>query len=298
MSSQLEEHIAKGQFAITAELVPPLSANPQHVLDEVAPIAERVSAINVTDAAAAKATLGSLGACAVMAQHGIEAVLQMTCRDRNRIALISDLLSASALGIKNVLTLTGDDPSKGDMPETKPVFDLNSGELLALATAMREEGKLPSGRECAAAPHFFLGTTDVPIDPSEDWKPAGLIAKSALGAQFVQTQFAYDTELTQRYIDALKAHGMTDKLGIIIGVGPILSAKSAQWMNDNLYGVNVPSAVIQSLSDAANPKDKGLRLCAELIETYSQMDGVAGVHIMAPAQKASAIGATLDMING
>ena len=296
MTTLLEQAFNANEFSITAELVPPVTVEPQRILDEVLPIAEQVTAINVTDAAAAKTTLGSLGACAILAQNGVEPVLQLACRDRNRIALASDLMSAAALGIHNVLTITGDDPSKGDQPEAMPVFDLNSAELLAVATQMRDAGLLPGGRAIDPPPHLYLGTTDVPVDPGPDWSPAALEKKSAAGAQFVQTQFCFDTELTRRYVDALVESGITKKMQVILGVGPILSAKSARWMHDNLYGVSVPHAVIERLEAAADPKAEGQRLCAELIATYREWEGVGGVHIMAPAQSCSAIAKVLELV--
>ncbi len=296
MQGHLEKSIAQNEFVITAEIVPPVTVDRGVIEGEVACLKGRVHGVNVTDSAAARATLSSLGACAVLADLGLDPIVQMTCRDRNRIALASDLLTASLFGIKNVLTLTGDDPSQGDQPEAKGVFDLSSSELLSMAKHMRDEQCLPSGREINPPPHFFLGATAVPVDPDPDWSPATLLTKASLGAQFVQTQFCYDPKLTARFMARLHQEGLTEKLKFILGVGPILSAKSARWMNDNLFGVTVPDEVIARLENSDDPRSEGDQICAELIQTYRQMEGVAGVHIMAPAQKCAAIGRVLDLL--
>lgn len=296
MHSKLEQKLKNKEFVITAEIVPAPTTDKAWVLDEVAPIAAGVDAVNITDGAGARATLSSLATCAVLAANGIEPIMQLTCRDRNRIALVGDLLGASTLGIQNILTLTGDDPGKGDEPDAKPVFDLNSSQLLQTARDMRDKGQLPSGRAILNPPHFFLGATAVPSDPGPNWSVGAVVAKASAGAQFIQTQFCYDVELTKRYMAKLVDDGVTDKLKFILGVGPLRSAKSAQWMNDNLFGVSVPASVIQRLEDSADPAVEGQILCAELIEAYRDLEGVAGVHIMAPAQKATAIAGVLDRL--
>ena len=296
MQGQLESSLSQKDFVITAELVPPVTVDRSVIEREAACLKGRVHGVNVTDSAAARATLSSLGVSAVLADMGFDPIVQMTCRDRNRIALTSDLLTASMFGIKNVLTLTGDDPSQGDQPDAAGVFDLSSSELLTLAKDMREDGRLPGGREIVPPPHFFLGTTAVPLDPGPEWSPEPLLTKAKLGAQFVQTQFCFDPELTARFMARLHQEGVTEKLNFILGVGPILSAKSARWMNNNLFGVTVPESVISRLDKAEDPRSEGDQLCAELIQTYRNMDGVAGVHIMAPAQKCAAIGRVLDLL--
>jgi methylenetetrahydrofolate reductase (NADPH) len=173
-SSQLAQTLRSGKFVLTAEIAPPLTCVADDLLAKAKPLAGLADAVNVTDAASARASLGAIAASALLVSAGIEPILQFTCRDRNRIALQSDLLGASALGIHNLLLLTGDDPKAGDQPDTKPVFDLNSQQLLQTARDMRDRGELPSGRKIAGTLDFFLGAADMPVDPTPDWKPDGL----------------------------------------------------------------------------------------------------------------------------
>ena len=291
--ANLEEKVRSGRFVITAEIVPPLSAAPAKLLAEAELLKGKVDAINVTDAAAGRTTMSSFGAAAILAANGYEPILQVTCRDRNRIALAGDLISAAAQGIRNLLILKGDDPKGGDQPDAKPVFDLESGQLLALARDLRDKGELPSGRKVEPAPRFFLGAADVPRRPDANWKPGPLLAKIEAGAGFAQTQFGFDLDVVRAYIGRLRDEGITDKLGVIIGVGPIRSAKSARWMNENLFGVHVPDATIQRLEGAKDQAAEGRAICAELIAGLREIRGVAGAHVMAPAQGPEAIAQVL-----
>ena len=206
----LERVLAAGHFALTAEVTPPLSSNPARLLDKALPLKGYADAVNVTDGASARAHMSSVASAAILVQNGIEPILQVTCRDRNRIAIQSDLLGAAALGVRNVLVLTGDDPKAGDQPETKPVFDLNSTAVIATEKAMRDEAKLPSGREITDPPQLFIGAADLPMDPPAGWKADGLKAKADAGARFVQTQFCFDMKIVRRYAAALGALGLTD----------------------------------------------------------------------------------------
>lgn len=294
--SNLRNKIEKGQFVITAEIVPPLSAAGTKLLHEAGQLAGKVDAINITDAAAGKTSISSFAASALLVAHGHEPILQVTCRDRNRIALAGDLIGAAAQGVENVLILRGDDPKGGDQPDAKPVFDLESLDLLALARDMRDKGTLPSGRAIDSPPRFFLGAADVPRRPDEKWSSVGLQKKIAAGANFAQTQFGFDLDVVRAYIERLRSDGITRELGIIIGVGPIRSAKSARWMNENLFGVHVPEATIARLEGAKDQAAEGRRVCAELIQGLREIDGVAGAHIMAPAQGTDAIAAVLDSL--
>ena len=290
----LKARLARGEFAITAEVTPPLSADPSALLAKAAPLEGKVDAINVTDAAGARATLSSFAAAAILARAGYDPVLQMTCRDRNRIAVAGDLIGASALGISNILVLHGDSPEGGDMPEAKPVYDLDSRSLISLARDLRDKGALPSGRAIASPPQLFMGAADMPSDPPADWEPKGLMAKAEAGADFVQTQFCFEPEVAGRYIARLSDFGLTERLKIIIGIGPIASARSARWMNENLFGVTVPDAVIARLEGAADPAQEGRKLCAELIQAMREIPGLAGVHIMAPMQGSDAIAEAVE----
>jgi methylenetetrahydrofolate reductase (NADPH) len=294
--SRLRERIRDGKFVITAEIVPPLSASSKRLLDEAAMLGSRVDAINVTDAAAGRTTMSSFAAAALLATNGHEPILQITCRDRNRIALAGDLIGAAAQGIHNLLLLRGDDPKGGDQPDATPVFDLETADLMQLARNMRDGGVLPSGRAIDSPPDFFIGGADVPRVPDEKWSPEPLRRKIDGGAGFMQTQFCFDLDVARQYFDRLAAEGITEKVGIIVGVGPIRSAKSARWMNENLFGVHVPEAKIARLEAADDQAAEGRAICVELIEGLRDMPGPAGAHIIAPAQGTKAIAAVLDAI--
>lgn len=292
--SNLRNTIAAGSFAVTAEIVPPLSASPAKLLAKADPLRGLVDAVNVTDAAGARVTMSSTAAASLLLNYGVEPVLQMTCRTRNRLAIEGDLIGNAALGINNVLVLTGDDPTTGDEPESAIVNDLNSQGVVAIARQMRDEGKIPSGREIDPAPDLFLGVADSPVDPAADWKPHSLIAKADAGANFVQTQFCFDVAPLKRYIDALAGFGLTERMSFLIGVGPIASVRSAIWMNENLFGVTVPDSIIKRLEGAADQKAEGRRICVEIIQQLQEISGVAGVHIMAPNQDMEGIAAVIS----
>lgn len=296
MSTALASRVKNGQFVITAEIVPPLSAGSEHLLREAALLRDRVTAINVTDAAAGRTTMSSFAAAAILAANGYDPVLQITCRDRNRIALAGDLLGAAAQGIGNLLILHGDDPKGGDQPDAKPVFDLTSKDVMTLARTMRDEGVLPSGRKIDPPPGFYIGGADIPQDPGPNWSPAGLRGKMEAGANFIQTQFGFDLDVVRRYAARLNDEGITETLAVIIGVGPIRSAKSARWMNENLRGVHVPDAVIARLEGAENQAAEGQKIFAELIEGLREIRGIAGAHVMAPGGGTEAIAAALELV--
>ena len=278
--SGLLKKLQAGEFVVTAEITPPVSTDPAEFLQRAMPLKGLVSAINVTDGAGAKVHLSSLAAAHFLVQSGIEPIFQMTCRDRNRLALQGDILGAASLGIRNILILGGDDPKVGDQPEAKAVHDLDSRGLLALAHSMRTEHKLPPGTEIGGRLELVLGVADIPTDPAPDWTPKGLQAKAAAGADFVQTQFCMDIEVVKRYSSRLRASGVT--LPILIGIAPIPSAKSARWMREKLFGTIVPDAIVERLEKAANPKAEGRRICVEVLQELAEIPGVAGAHVMAP----------------
>src|SRR6185295_6940677 len=205
-ASRLEQRLRARQFVITAELAPPASFDPADLIAKALPLKGLADAVNVTDGASARAHLSAPVAAAILVQNGIEPILQLTCRDRNRIALQGDLMGAAATGVHNLLTLTGDDPKAGDQPDTKAVFDVDSTTLTAMARRMGEQSELPTGRKIAGAARFFIGAADAPIDPPPGWQPTKLAAKIAAGAQFAQTQFCMDTGVVRRYTERLAAH--------------------------------------------------------------------------------------------
>ena len=281
-TSRLAAALEAGQFAVTAEVTPPLSASPEKVLNEAAHLKGLVDGINLTDSASARVAMSSFAAAAILAKEGYEPIVQMTCRDRNRIALQSEVLGFNAFGIQNVLVLTGDDPKQGDQPDTKAVFDLKSNDLIAQIVAMRDKHQLPSGREISEAPSVFVGAADMPIDPPAGWKPTSLQGKVAVGAQFAQTQFCMDIDIAKRYFHVLREEGITEKLKILLGVVPPASGKSARWIKENLYGAIIPDAMIERIEKAGDQRAEGRKACVEFIQQVMEVPGVAGVHIMAP----------------
>jgi methylenetetrahydrofolate reductase (NADPH) len=226
----------------------------------------------------------------MLVAQGIEPILQFTCRDRNRIALQSDLLAAAASGVRNLLVLRGDDPSAGDQPEAKPVFDLDPRGLLETARRLRDAGELPSGRKVDGRADFFLGAADSPLDPPPDWMPNSLQAKIAAGAQFVQTQFCMDAGVVRRYMARLAEHKIAGKLAVLIGVAPLRSAKSARWMKEKLFGTVIPDATIARLEAASDPLAEGRRICLDLMQELAAIPGVNGCHVMAPGNESAVPG--------
>jgi methylenetetrahydrofolate reductase (NADPH) len=286
--SALDAALRGGKFVVTAEVSPPVSADPADLMIRAQSLKGVATAVNVTDGAGAKAHLSSLVAAHVLLQNGIEPIAQMTCRDRNRLALESDLIGAAALGIRNLLLLTGDDPKLGDQPETKPVFDLSSQALLQMAQRMRREHLLPTGTAIRGKLDFVLGGADMPLDPPPDWAPKSLTAKIEAGVDFVQTQFCMDAKVVRNYVKRLADLGLAQRVHILIGVCPIPSARSARWMKEKLFGTIIADAIIDRLDRALNPKEEGVKLCAELLQELATVPGVAGAHVMAP-QNLSAI---------
>jgi methylenetetrahydrofolate reductase (NADPH) len=283
--SRLAERLEKGFFALTAEIVPPVSCDPEDLLKKARPLVGLADAVNVTDGAGANVHLAAVTAAGLLRQAGLEPILQLTCRDRNRIALQSELIAAAALGVRNLLLLTGDKPDAGDQPDAKPVFDVDSLTLMTTARTLRDEGHLPTGRKVAGRAPFFLGAADLPIDPPAGWKPDGLRRKIAAGAEFVQTQFCMDAGVVRRYAGRLADEGIEARL--LIGVAPLRSAKSANWMRQHLFGTIIPDDTVRRLEQATDPAAEGRRICVDLLLELSQTRGVAGAHIMAPNNEAA-----------
>jgi methylenetetrahydrofolate reductase (NADPH) len=287
MTMTLQDKLRAGRFVITAEVTPPVSADRGELFAKAMPLKGLADAVNVTDGAGARPHLGAVTAAAMLVEAGIEPILQLTCRDRNRIALQSDLMSAAACGVKNLLVLRGDDPSAGDQPDAKAVFDLDPRQLLETARLLRDKGELPSGRKVGGTAPFFLGAADNPVDPAPGWQPNGLAAKVAAGAQFSQTQFCMDAGVVRRYLARLAEAGLTDKLSVIVGIVPLRSAKSARWIKDKLFGSVIPDAIIDRLERASDPASEGRRICLDMVAELAAVPHVAGCHIMAPGNEAA-----------
>ena len=285
--SRLEGVLRSGRFAVTAELNPPDTADPQAVYDSALTLASVCDAINAVDSSSANAHMSSLAVASLLVRAGYDAVMQLTCRDRNRIALQAELVGAAATGIRNVLCLTGDGVQAGDHPDAKPVFDLDSITLLSTATTLRDEGRFLSGRELDEPPRFFLGAASNPFAPPHDFRPLRLAKKVQAGADFIQTQFCFDLPRLVTFMTAVRDMGLHEKVFILVGVGPLRSARAAEWVRDNVPGVLIPDDVIRRLAGAAPgmQRQEGKRLCVEVIQQVREIPGVHGVHLMAYRQE-------------
>jgi 5,10-methylenetetrahydrofolate reductase len=280
-SGRLEALLESGAFVITSELSPPDSADPEDLYRAAAVFRGAVDALNVTDGAGAYCHMSSAAACALLLRLGCEPIMQMTCRDRNRIAIQSDILGASALGVRNLLCLTGDGVEHGDHPGAKPVFDLDAVTLLEAARRLRDEGSFLSGRKLQCAPHLMLGAADNPFAPPFDARPVRLAKKIAAGARFLQTQYCFDVPWLARYMARVRDERLHERCFILVGVGPLVSLKSAHWLRRRVPGVHIPDSVIGRLAAASDPLREGIAICVEIIEQLREIRGVAGVHVMA-----------------
>ena len=276
--SLLQQKLLDKVFVYTAETTPPDASDKETLLKNVMPLKGIADAINVTDSPGAKVHMSSLTAAIILAQNDIDPILQLTVRDRNRLALQGDLVGASALGVNNILCLGGDDPKNGDQPETKIVNDIDSLTLVSTAKMMRKEKKLPSGRVIDPSPKLFIGGAEVPTQGKPN--PEKILEKINKGVDFFQTQYVFDAKLLNEYMKVLGDEGILEKTNFIIGLGPFASAKSARWMNENLFGVDVPDQIIKRLEGANDQKEESKKICIELIDNFRNIQGVKGVHLM------------------
>ena len=281
--SLLHATLRRGRFAVTAEIGPPRSATVEPIRRKARLLRDWIDAANITDSQSAVARLGSLAGSLAAMQEGVEPVMQLQCRDKNRIALQSELLSAAALGVPNVLLLTGDHPRFGDHPEAKPVFDLDSIQLVWTARMMRDQRKLLSGRDLSVPPRYLIGCVENPFAPPLRFRAERLGKKVAAGARFVQTQFIFDVEIFARWMEDVRALGLHEQCWILAGVGPVKSLRALEHMKNEVPGMYVPEEVVRRLRGV--PSDRvaleGLNLCAEIVQQVREIPGVAGVHLMA-----------------
>ncbi|MCP3868390.1 MAG: methylenetetrahydrofolate reductase [Gammaproteobacteria bacterium] len=282
---RFERVLRSGTFAVTAELAPPDSANPNDVYARARVFDGYVDGINATDGSGANCHMSSVGTCALLTRIGYAPVMQISCRDRNRIAIQGDVLGAAAMGVTNVLCLTGDGVQAGDQPEAKPVFDLDSISLLETVRTMRDQHRFLSGRKLTEAPKLFLGAAANPFAPPYDYRPYRLAKKVAAGVQFIQTQYCFDLSRFREFMARVRDMGISERCFIMAGVGPLASARSATWIRDNVPGIHIPDSVIKRLSRAEDPRKEGKQLCIELIQELRQIEGVSGVHVMAYRQE-------------
>ena len=287
LCSSLEEILRAGHFAVTAELNPPDSADPEDVYKAAKVLDEVCDGINAVDAPGANCHTSSVAMCALLTRVGYEPVYQVTCRDRNRIALQGDMLGAAAMGVLNVLCLTGDDVTSGDQPEAKRVFDFDSIQLLRTARTMRDQGVFLSGRKITTPPCFFLGAVANPFVPPYEWRPQRLAKKIAAGADFIQTQYCFDVPRIQEYMEQVRDLGLDKQVYILVGVGPLRSAKAAEFMRSKVPGVVIPDEIVNRLQKTPKERhqEEGKQICIEIIEQVKEIEGVAGIHIMAYRQE-------------
>ncbi len=301
--SNLERVLRAGHFAVTGELGPPQSADAAVIREKAALLHGVCEAVNITDNQTAIVRMSSIGAGTIVLQEGLEPVIQMTCRDRNRLAIQADLLGAYALGMRNLLCLTGDHQTFGNHPTSKNVFDIDSLQLVRLVADMRDREVFQCGDPFKGeAPRFFVGAAAAPFADPIDFRPYRLAKKVAAGADFIQTQLVYDVPAFARYMEKVRELGLAEKTYILAGVGPLKSPGMARYMKNNVPGILVPDELIERMSAAGAPwagkgkdeltkedkraraeawQQEGIQICVELIQQLREIPGVAGVHIMA-----------------
>lgn len=301
--SNLEKVLHAGHFAVTGELGPPQSADPEVIRTKAQFLTGCCDAVNITDNQTAIVRMSSIAAGTILLQEGLEPVIQMTCRDRNRLAIQSDLLGAYALGMRNLLCLTGDHQSFGNHPTAKNVFDLDSIQLIQTVKSLRDESAFQCGDAIKGVePRFLIGAAAAPFADPIDFRPYRLGKKVKAGANFIQTQLVYDIPAFEKYMEKVRQLGLHNKTHIMAGVGPLKSLGMARYMKKNVPGILVPDEIIARMAAASAPwdgvakseltkKDKkarslawqeeGIKICIELIQQIKDIDGVAGVHIMA-----------------
>jgi len=284
---RFERVLRAGGFAVTTELAPPDSADPEDVYKRARVFDGYVDAINATDGSGANCHMSSMAVCALLTRVGYAPIMQISCRDKNRIAIQGDVLGGAAMGVCNVLCLTGDGVQAGDHPQAKPVFDLDCMSLLGIARTLRDESHFQSGRKLTFAPRVFLGAAENPSGLPHEWRAQRLAKKVAAGAQFIQTQYCYDLPLLRAFMDQVQALGLIGKVFVLAGVGPLRSAKTAEWMRNNVPGTHIPDSVIERLKGAKDQAREGRNLCVDLIQEMRGIRGISGVHVMAYRQEES-----------
>jgi len=281
--SNLERVLKEGHFAVTAEIGPPKSCNAAFVQRKADLLKGYADVFNITDNQTAIVRMSSIAAAVLIQQKGLEPVIQMTCRDRNRIGLQSDLLGAAAMGIKNVLCLTGDHQSFGNHPQAKNVFDLDSIQLIKTIKDMRDEGRFLCGEEMKVRPDVFIGCVENPFADPFEFRALRLQKKIEAGADFVQTQCVLDMKHFRHFMDLINDRGLTDRVAVLAGGMPIKSARMARYMQKNVAGMMVPDELCERLETAADVQKEAVDIVVEQIAEVKEIPGVRGVHIMAVA---------------
>lgn len=281
--SRLQEILAKGEFAVTAECGPPRGTNPEVIRKKGEMLSGYVDAVNVTDNQTAIVRMSSIAACAHLLQMGLEPVMQMVVRDRNRIALQSDIMGAYSLGIRNILCLSGDHQSFGSQPDALNVFDIDSMNLIRTVQTMRDEGKDMSGFDLNDPPAMFIGAAANPFADPFEYRVIRLAKKIDAGADFIQTQCIYNMDRFKEWMKMAREEGLTQKVHILGGVTPLKSAGMAKFMNNKVAGMDVPESLINRMAGVPKEKavEEGIKICLETIAELRDIEGVHGVHIMA-----------------
>ncbi|MFC2047996.1 methylenetetrahydrofolate reductase [Chloroflexota bacterium] len=279
--TNLERILESGGFAVTAEAGPPRGAAPRVIQRKGELLKPFCDALNVTDNQTAIVRMSSLSGCILLKQLGAEPVLQMVCRDRNRIAIQSDVLGAVALGIGNILCLSGDYPSFGDHPTAKSVFDLDSIQLVQTLSQMRDEKKFLSGEKIPGEIPMFIGAVENPFADPFEYRVPRLAKKVKAGADFIQTQAIFDIGKFAKWMEMVTDRGLEKEVHILAGVIPIRAVGMARHMRDNVPGVAVPDEIVTRMEDAKDAREEGLKICLEIIEQIKDVPGIHGIHIMA-----------------
>lgn len=281
--SRLEKILTEKKFAVTGELGPPRGADINVIKTKAGHLKGMVDSVNITDNQTAMVRMSSWAASVLAIQEGLEPNYQMVCRDRNRIAIQSDILGAYALGIRNIVCLSGDHPSFGDHPKTRKVFDIDSVQLIGVVKKMRDEGKFLSNEDIAVKPEMFIGAAANPFAEPFDFRVIRMAKKIEAGADFFQTQCIYNMERFREFVKQANDLGLTGKTYLLAGVTPIKSLGMAKYMKNNVPGMDVPDSIIKRLEGVEKKKqaDEGIKICCEQIEEFRGMKGVAGIHLMA-----------------
>ena len=280
--SELHRLLLGGEFVVTAELQAVDSADPRSVAELADVFRGKADAVNATDNSSAHPHLSPMAAAHLLADAGIEPIMQFVCRDRNRLALQADMLGAATLGVRNVLCMTGDDVSVGDHPEAKPIYDIDSIHLLQIASVMREEGTYVSGRQLTQPPDFFIGAVENPFAPPLEFRPMRLGKKIQAGAEFVQTQICFNLAKMRLFMARCADLGLLEHVWVLAGVFVPRSAKAVRYLRDQVPGIDVPDEVVDRL-DSVPPdrqRDEGIGLALDIVEQVRAIPGVSGLHLM------------------
>jgi len=281
--SNLEKVLTKGIFAVTGELGPPRGADLDAIREKAKHLVGMVDAVNITDNQTAVVRMSSWAASLIAIQQSLEPNYQMVCRDRNRIAMQSDILGAYTLGIRNMLCLSGDHQTFGDHPYSKKVFDIDSMQLISMVKKMRDDGKFLNGQEITKPPRMFIGAAANPFGDPYEFRVFRLAKKIEAGADFIQTQCIYNMNRFREWMKQANDMGLTEKIYILAGVTPMKSLGMARYMQKNVPGMDVPDEIIKRIEGVDKKKQaaEGIKMCCEQIEEFKEMKGVAGVHLMA-----------------